>query len=88
MSISSREGEIARINQFDPGDEPQSEGELAAAERDVVIKCCVCLSSEAKYGPLGCQHLTLCKRCAMKQATGGKCKSCGGMFFELKYLAA
>ncbi|KNZ54468.1 hypothetical protein VP01_293g10 [Puccinia sorghi] len=44
------------------------------AQESGVINCFVCNVSLATYGPLGCLHRTLCKRCAMKQATGGKCK--------------
>ncbi|PLW34468.1 hypothetical protein PCANC_22734 [Puccinia coronata f. sp. avenae] len=62
--------------------EPSTE----AGESIVTINCFVCHSSLATYGPLGCLHRTLCKRCAMKQATGGKCKKCGELFFQLKKL--
>ncbi|KAI9600834.1 hypothetical protein H4Q26_000628 [Puccinia striiformis f. sp. tritici PST-130] len=67
-------------------DEEEQSREPSPAEgvESLPINCFVCDSSFATYGPLGCQHRTLCKRCAMKQATGGKCKKCGEMFFQLK----
>jgi hypothetical protein len=52
---------------------PSRDASIEAEER-LPISCFVCKASVATYGPLGCQHRTLCKRCAMKQATGGKCK--------------
>ncbi|KNF04176.1 hypothetical protein PSTG_02527 [Puccinia striiformis f. sp. tritici PST-78] len=57
-------------------DEEEQSREPSPAEgvESLPINCFVCDSSFATYGPLGCQHRTLCKRCAMKQATGGKCK--------------
>ncbi|KAI8816143.1 uncharacterized protein EV422DRAFT_327910 [Fimicolochytrium jonesii] len=38
----------------------------------------------AEYAPVPCGHRSLCKSCAMKQATGGKCRLCGGFFAEVK----
>ena len=31
-----------------------------------------------------CGHAILCKKCAMKMATGGKCMRCGEFFVQLK----
>ncbi|KAI8460459.1 hypothetical protein BY996DRAFT_6723919 [Phakopsora pachyrhizi] len=63
-------------------DEDSSDSEVD--DDNVTLDCLVCKSSEAIYSPIGCGHLTLCKRCAMKQATGGRCKVCKELFFELR----
>jgi hypothetical protein len=36
--------------------------------------CLNCSAHPIAYQSPGCKHPTLCKKCAMKQATGGKCK--------------
>ncbi|TPX37093.1 hypothetical protein SmJEL517_g00921 [Synchytrium microbalum] len=36
------------------------------------------------YGGSICLHPTLCKACAMKQGTGGKCQTCKEMFGDVK----
>ncbi|KAH9811827.1 hypothetical protein DFH28DRAFT_423302 [Melampsora americana] len=36
--------------------------------------CYICHQTPSIYAPINCLHLTLCKSCAMKQATGGRCK--------------
>ncbi|KAI9175607.1 hypothetical protein H9P43_006978 [Blastocladiella emersonii ATCC 22665] len=46
--------------------------------------CLVCHKAPIEYGGSVCRCPTLCKRCAMRQATGGKCKSCGVLFGDLK----
>mmetsp|Transcript_11667 Transcript_11667/g.17678 ORF Transcript_11667/g.17678 Transcript_11667/m.17678 type:complete len:108 (+) Transcript_11667:150-473(+) len=47
--------------------------------------CIVCKSGEAKYQPDSCNcAFTYCKKCAMKCATGGKCKACTTFFGSLK----
>ncbi|KAK9721398.1 hypothetical protein K7432_003428 [Basidiobolus ranarum] len=46
--------------------------------------CLVCKKLPISYAPRSCGCPTLCKKCAMKQATGGKCRKCGEFFAELK----
>ncbi|MBW0563738.1 hypothetical protein O181_103453 [Austropuccinia psidii MF-1] len=77
---------MANEDQEEDGDEEEEddEEEEEEEEQNLPIDCYVCHQSPAIYAPLGCKHRTLCKRCAMKQATGGKCKKCGQMFFQLK----
>ncbi|KAJ3242605.1 Intermediate filament protein [Chytriomyces hyalinus] len=38
-------------------------------------KCLNCGENDITYETVPCRHKTLCKACAMKQATGGKCKT-------------
>ncbi|TPX76791.1 hypothetical protein CcCBS67573_g01954 [Chytriomyces confervae] len=47
-------------------------------------KCLNCGVNDITYETVPCRHKTLCKACAMKQATGGKCKVCNALFGELK----
>ncbi|OAV91572.1 hypothetical protein PTTG_04268 [Puccinia triticina 1-1 BBBD Race 1] len=82
MAGRDREEEEEATDEEEESREPSLEGD----DQRLPINCFVCDSSLATYGPLGCQHRTLCKRCAMKQATGGKCKKCGELFFQLKQL--
>jgi hypothetical protein len=42
--------------------------------------CIVCKTGTVMYAPVPCACPVYCKRCAMKMATGGKCKKCGGFF--------
>mmetsp|Transcript_11972 Transcript_11972/g.18946 ORF Transcript_11972/g.18946 Transcript_11972/m.18946 type:complete len:88 (-) Transcript_11972:82-345(-) len=42
--------------------------------------CLYCKSVPMEFETGGCGHAAACKRCAMKTATGGKCKICGQMF--------
>lgn len=46
--------------------------------------CLLCSTNPMEYSTVPCNHKTLCKQCAMKQATGGKCKVCHQMFSQLE----
>lgn len=47
--------------------------------------CFVCHKEPAAYQPDSCQcAFSYCKKCAMKCATGGKCKKCQTFFGSLK----
>jgi len=48
--------------------------------------CLVCRAQPIAYECVPCGHPTLCGRCAMKQASGGKCKVCKELFGELRRL--
>ncbi|KAJ3100859.1 hypothetical protein HDU97_001913 [Phlyctochytrium planicorne] len=60
------------------GDRPPNEASEAAP------LCLVCHTSPISYATVPCHHPTLCKKCAMKQASGGRCKVCKQMFGELR----
>ncbi|KAI8899249.1 hypothetical protein BC833DRAFT_524964 [Globomyces pollinis-pini] len=51
---------------------------------NVVGVCLVCKKNPMEYSCVPCGCNTLCKSCAMKQASGGKCKVCKEMFAELR----
>mmetsp|Transcript_26923 Transcript_26923/g.50296 ORF Transcript_26923/g.50296 Transcript_26923/m.50296 type:complete len:92 (+) Transcript_26923:52-327(+) len=47
--------------------------------------CMVCQENEATYQPISCDcAYTYCKKCAMKCATGGKCKKCNALYGSLR----
>lgn len=46
--------------------------------------CLCCHRAELEYQCVPCNHATFCKACAMKMATGGKCKVCHQLFAELR----
>lgn len=47
--------------------------------------CVICKHDNATYQPDSCQcAFSYCKKCAMKCATGGKCKICKAFFGGLK----
>ena len=45
--------------------------------------CLGCKVNAIAYYAKGCGHACFCKSCAMKCATGGKCKVCGERYWEL-----
>lgn len=45
--------------------------------------CLGCKKAPIEYMTAGCHHRVFCRRCAMKCATGGKCKICGTLYPDL-----
>ena len=45
-------------------------------------KCVYCKKEEIRFITNPCRHKGACKKCAMKLATGGKCKTCKSMFVQ------
>ncbi|CAE7183567.1 unnamed protein product [Symbiodinium pilosum] len=52
----------------------------AAASAPAEDACLYCKKERRMYETDGCGHEAACKKCAMKTATGGKCKVCGQLF--------
>ena len=48
------------------------------------VVCLVCHKDKIEYMCMPCRCNVLCRKCAMKMATGGKCKICKELFSELK----
>lgn len=46
--------------------------------------CITCKSTPVEYRPDSCGCPMYCKRCAMKMASGGKCKNCGSWYASFK----
>ncbi len=53
-------------------------------EKKIPDKCLVCHLNPVNYVCFPCKCPTLCNKCAMKQATGGKCKTCKEFFSGLQ----
>ena len=49
--------------------------------------CLACKAAPIEYESSVCHHPLFCKKCAMKCATGGRCKVCHAMFPDLRRLA-
>jgi hypothetical protein len=47
------------------------------------IRCSTC-NAEATYVGYPCRCCSFCKKCAMKMATGGKCKKCHQLFASME----
>ena len=47
------------------------------------IICSICGKNESHYESHPCRCCTFCKKCAMRVATGGKCKKCHNMFTSI-----
>eukprot|EP00944_MAST-04C_sp_MAST-4C-sp1_P009775 g9775.t1 len=67
----------------------QGTGKIVEVERGYIvdeINCVNCKRRKATYAPADCENCRdiYCKRCAMKMATGGKCKKCGILFASMR----
>jgi len=51
-------------------------------EKDEV--CWACKKKPIQFAPRGCGCEIYCKWCAMKMATGGRCKKCNSFFAEMQ----
>ena len=52
-----------------------------SSDGDAVDRECIyCKKEKIKFMAGSCRHPAACKKCAMKLATGGKCRQCGNMF--------
>ena len=50
------------------------------------MMCSMCGNEVAAFMSDPCRCFTVCKKCAMKMATGGKCKVCGQMYGGFKLI--
>jgi len=52
------------------------------SDEDISVndKCVYCQKEDIKFITNPCRHKGACKKCAMKLATGGKCRTCKTMF--------
>ncbi|CAE7887454.1 unnamed protein product [Symbiodinium sp. KB8] len=61
-------------------DGPATAAVPSAAPAPAEDACLYCKRAPRTYETDGCGHEAACKKCAMKTATGGKCKVCGQLF--------
>ena len=47
--------------------------------------CFFCKSADTEYRPVPCKCFETCKKCAMKMATGGKCRLCKQYFTNMSH---
>ena len=73
-------GEVNLSNQIDESNQT----ETLKISTDLCYKC---VNTEATHQVDPCGCLLYCKKCAMKMATGGKCKNCGQLFSSMKLLS-
>mmetsp|Transcript_97205 Transcript_97205/g.253300 ORF Transcript_97205/g.253300 Transcript_97205/m.253300 type:complete len:89 (+) Transcript_97205:17-283(+) len=59
---------------------PKAGGAGRGQDEPTEVNCLYCRKQPVEYETDGCQHAAACKKCAMKTATGGKCKVCGELF--------
>ncbi len=49
--------------------------------------CSVCAKGKATYRSVPCGCNTYCKTCAMKLATGGRCRTCKELYVAMKAMS-
>jgi hypothetical protein len=59
------------------GANPDSDSD---SEHEKLKLCAYCNKVPPVFMTVPCKHWVACKPCAMKKATGGKCKVCGVLF--------
>lgn len=52
------------------------------------VSCLFCKIGEAEYRPVPCKCFEACKKCAMKMATGGKCRVCKQFFTNMSHCSS
>lgn len=55
---------------------PSSSEDEKESMECVYSNCVVCKAEGVNYRPNACECIAYCKKCAMKMASGGKCKVC------------
>lgn len=58
--------------------------EISEIEEQDNDYCIICEKNKREYMCMPCRCEILCKKCAMKMATGGKCRRCKELFTECK----
>ncbi len=90
VSISEKE-EILNLHpedgesHADNNDRPHHHDEEDDVPADAPI-CAACQKNRSSYETFPCRCNKFCKKCAMKMATGGKCKTCHNLFASMTHL--
>jgi hypothetical protein len=78
------------VNDGKKGDdegERQDSLESCASDEDVPV-CFACKVGQVEYHSFPCGCMLLCKKCAMKMGTGGKCRVCKQFFTNTSRIPA
>ena len=46
--------------------------------------CWICKKNPIQFAPCGCGCAVYCRKCAMKMATGGRCRKCRKFFVGMR----
>ncbi len=65
-------------------DKLDTDSDNSDSEKEVPKVCLRCKEKPVEFKCMPCGCPTVCKKCAMKMATGGKCKTCRQWFTEWK----
>jgi hypothetical protein len=71
---------LSRKRTRDPTPEEESESESSADEAnndepmEIPESCLACRKEKVTHATVPCRHPCYCRACAMKMATGGRCK--------------
>mmetsp|Transcript_4792 Transcript_4792/g.3413 ORF Transcript_4792/g.3413 Transcript_4792/m.3413 type:complete len:207 (-) Transcript_4792:65-685(-) len=81
-SVESHQAHHVRLTEPPESERYHHEGEEGAisAPHEGLPSCSLCHNPDAQYESFPCRCLKFCKKCAMKMATGGKCKNCHQLF--------
>jgi len=82
MSGKNRHNHNVSIVEPTPDERYQHDGEPDSKNGNSTL-CSNC-SGEAQYVGYPCRCCAFCKKCAMKMATGGKCKKCHQLFATME----
>ncbi|KAG5474958.1 hypothetical protein CUR178_04408 [Leishmania enriettii] len=63
-----------------------SSSESRTPRMDAGTLCMKCHQSAIEFETNSCHHPCFCRPCAMKCASGGKCKTCGQFYAGLTHL--
>jgi hypothetical protein len=63
-----------------------SSEEEEQTDSEITSNCFYCNADEASYRTVPCGCAILCKKCAMKMATGGICKVCRRLYTSMKQI--
>lgn len=81
------------VVEFKESEEPMGQTRQRSTSRDSVDPqfkqaCAICSSNAVEFTNYPCDCCAFCKKCAMKVATGGKCKVCHSIFSSMRGIAA
>ncbi|GMI34849.1 hypothetical protein TrCOL_g8814 [Triparma columacea] len=79
-----KKGDYIPVGLPEPSPPSSPSASFSSSSTKCPSTCLKCKARRIEYEAMPCGHGCLCKGCAMKMATGGKCKVCGDMFTELR----